>query len=498
MFDEILAVIGLTKRFPGVLAVDNVDFNLFKGEIHGLVGENGAGKSTFVKMLNGSYHPDEGEILINGKAVKFNSPRDAAQKGIGMVHQELILFPHLSIAENICIPMLMLKNVKRINWNDLYRISLNLLKKLGVRYDVKGSVNKLSIAQQQIINIAQALALNCKLLILDEPTAALSRGDVEKLFKVMKKIKKQGVTIIFISHRLHEVLEIADRVTVLRDAREVGTFHIGNLTEDKIAELIVGQPIRGKYPKILDLPTKEELLTLKDLSFKNKLFNISFSLKKGEVIGIVGALGAGKTELAMALFGACRDKPSGEIYLENKKISIRSPEDAINKGIALVSEDRRGVGLILNQGIRFNISLPTLRNINRMGFVKREIEERTAQEYVKKLKIKCTSIEQIVENLSGGNQQKVVFARGLAVNAKLIIMDEPTKGIDIGAKIEIYELINDLVRRGIGVLLLSSEVPEVCGMADRILVLYRGKLIKEFTYDKSNEFEVQRLVLSGR
>ena len=495
---KVLEAKSLTKRFPGVLAVDNVNFDLFKGEIHGLVGENGAGKSTFVKMLDGSYRPDEGKIILNGQEIKLNSPQEAAQKGIGMVYQELMLLPHLSVAENICLLMLILKNVKIINWDNLYKISSNFLKELGVKYNVKESINKLSIAKQQIVSIARALASNCKVLILDEPTSALSQGEIENLFKVIKKLKIQGVSIIFISHKLGEVLEIADRVTILRDSQKVGTFYIGDLTEDKITELIIGRSIREKYPKILNIPAEEELLKLKNLSLKDKLFNISFSLKKGEILGIVGALGAGKSELAMTLFGAYREKASGEIYLGNKKVSIQSPKDAINERIALVSEDRRSAGLILNQGIRFNISLPILRNINRMGFVKIEIEKKTAQEYIKKLKIKCTSMEQLVENLSGGNQQKVVLAKWLATNAKLVIMDEPTRGIDVGVKVEIYKLINELAQIGIGIILLSSEVPEICGMSDRIIVLYQGKIVKEVAYDQLNELEIQRLVLSGR
>ena len=495
---KVLEAKNLTKRFPGVLAVDNVNFDLFKGEIHGLVGENGAGKSTFVKMLDGSYRPDEGKIILNGQEIKLNSPREAAQKGIGMVYQELMLLPNLSVAENVCLSMIILKNMKKINWGNLYKISSNFLENLGVKYDVKKPINKLSIAEQQIVSIARALASNCKILIFDEPTSALSQGDIDNLFKVMKKLKTQGVSIIFISHKLSEVLEIADRITILRDSQKVGTFYIRDLTEDKIVELIIGRSIGEKYPKILNISAEEELLKLKNLSLKDKFFNISFSLKKGEVLGIVGALGAGKSELALTLFGEYRKTASGEIYFGSKKVSTQSPKDAINKKIALVTEDRRGVGLIINKGVRFNISLPVLRNINRMGFVKIEIEKKTVQEYVKKLKIQCTSIEQIVENLSGGNQQKVVIAKWFVANAKLVIMDEPTRGIDVGAKVEIYKLINELAQRGIGIILLSSEVPEICGMSDRVMVLYRGKIIKEVAYNQVNESEIQRLVLSGR
>jgi ABC-type sugar transport system ATPase subunit len=496
---NILKTKGLTKRFPGVLAVDHVDFELSKGEIHGLVGENGAGKSTFVKMLNGSYHPDEGEIIINDKLIQMKSPQDAVKRGIGMVHQELMLLPHLNVAENICISWLILNNKKRIYWKELYNIADNQLKKLGVHYNLTEIVSKMSIAQQQIISIARALTSNCNILILDEPTSALPQEDVDNLFSVLNKLKKQNVSSIFISHRLREVLEIADRVTVLRDSKKVGTFHIGSLSETKIAELIVGKPVKNKFPKLLNNKIRNQvILRTENLKLGDKLDDISIVVKKSEVLGIIGALGAGKTELALTLFGAYRNSPEGDIIFEGKKIKISSPDDAINKGIALIPEDRRGLGLILNQGVRFNISLPILRVINRLLFVKREEERNITRDFIKKLNIKCTSMEQITENLSGGNQQKIVLAKWLAAQAKLVIMDEPTRGIDIGAKVEIYNLINELCQKGIGVILLSSEVQEVCGMSDQIIVLYRGKIVKKVAYKDANEFEIQRLVLSGR
>lgn len=495
---KVLEAKSLTKRFPGVLAVDNVNFDLLKGEIHGLVGENGAGKSTFVKMLDGSYRPDEGKVILNGQEIKLNSPQEANQKGIGMVYQELMLLPHLSVAENICLPWLILEKKKRIDWKELYDIASKQLKKLGIDYNVREKVSNLTVAQQQIVSIARTLASNCQLLILDEPTSALSTKDVNNLFQVMKKLKKQGVAIIFISHRLEEVLEIADRLTVLRDSRKIGTFHIGDLTEDKIAELIVGRPVRDKYPKSNITASDEELLRLENIKVKDKLFNISLYLRKGEILGIVGALGAGKTELALILFGAYKIRSEGKIFFENKKLLVKSPENAIKKGIALVPEDRRGSGLILNNGVRFNISLPILGKINKLGFIKTKKEKNIIKDFIKKLKINCTSMEQIVETLSGGNQQKVVLSKCLAAQAKLVIMDEPTRGIDVGAKVEIYKLINELAQKGVSVILLSSEVPEICGMSDRIIVLYRGKIVKEVNHDQTNELEIQRLVLSGR
>jgi len=327
---------------------------------------------------------------------------------------------------------------------------------------------------------------------------ALSKEDVNHLFQVMKKLKKQNVAIIFISHRLEEVLEIADRLTVLRDSRKVGTYHIGDLTEDKIAELIVGRPVKDKFPKIYIATSDKELLRLDNINVKDKLFNISLNLKKGEILGIVGALGAGKTELALTLFGAYKFSAEGEIFLENKKVSIKSPVNAIKRGIALVPEDRRGLGLILNNGIRFNISLPILRNINKYGFIKSKKENEITKKFIGKLKIRCTSMEQRVDDLSGGNQQKVVLSKWLAAQSKLVIMDEPTRGIDVGAKVEIYKLVGELSKQGVSIIFLSSEVPEICGMSDRVIVLYHGKIVKEVNHDQINEFEIQRLVLSGR
>jgi len=495
---KILSTKSLTKKFPGVLAVDNVNFDLLKGEIHGLVGENGAGKSTFVKMLGGSYRPDGGKIILNDKEIKLNSPQETTKNGIGMVYQELMLLPHLSVAENICLPRLILEEKKKINWKELFNIASKQLKKLGIDYNVREKVSNLTVAQKQIVSIARALASNCQLLILDEPTSALPKEDVNHLFQVMKKLKKQNVAIIFISHRLEEVLEIADRLTVLRDSRKVGTYHIGDLTEDKIAELIVGRPVKDKFPKIYIATSDKELLRLDNINVKDKLFNISLNLKKGEILGIVGALGAGKTELALTLFGAYKFSAEGEIFLENKKVSIKSPVNAIKRGIALVPEDRRGLGLILNNGIRFNISLPILRNINKYGFIKSKKENEITKKFIGKLKIRCTSMEQRVDDLSGGNQQKVVLSKWLAAQSKLVIMDEPTRGIDVGAKVEIYKLVGELSKQGVSIIFLSSEVPEICGMSDRVIVLYHGKIVKEVNHDQINEFEIQRLVLSGR
>lgn len=498
----ILETKNLTKAFPGVLAVDHVNFNLFEGEVHSIIGENGAGKSTFVNMINGSLPPDEGAIFLDGKIVRLSSPQEAGKKGIGMVHQELLLLPSLSIAENICLEMLVKKNIKIINWNKIYEISSNILEKLGIKYNLYEPLRNLSTAEQQIVCIARALVSDCRVLILDEPTSALALKDIENLFEVIEKVKTQGVSIIFISHKLDEILKISDRITILRDSRKIETFNRGVLTEEKIIELMVGKAIEQKYPKTKkNREHKKEILKVKNLNIKNKLSNISFSANKGEILGIVGSLGAGKSELANSLFGSYnKEEVTAEIFMENKKVYIHSPKDAINKGIALVTEDRRGEGLIISKGIRFNISLPIIRNISCYGgFVKLVTETDIAQQYCNKLSIKCTSVEQITKNLSGGNQQKVVLAKWLAANTNVLIMDEPTRGIDVGAKIEIYKLMNELSHSGVSIILFSSEIQEICEISDRIIVMFRGKFIKEFLNDHYlDKNEVQRLVLSGR
>ena len=499
MASEVLVSKDLTKIFPGVIAVNKINFNLLEGEIHGLVGENGAGKSTFVRLLDGSHTISEGKILLEGKEVNFHSPQIASKHGIGMVYQELMLLPHQSIAENICISKLITNNKKIVNWKEVNEIAYNKLKELGFEFDVKVKVKNLSVANQQIVAIARALVSNCKLLILDEPTSALSLKDVETLFSTMRRLKKHGVAMIFISHRLEEVLAISDRVTVFRDGEKVGTYHIGELSEDRIAELIIGRKIKEKYPKV-STQTLDNILQVKNLNIEDKINNVSFEVKRGEILGLVGSMGAGKTEIAKFLFGAYTEKEVfGDVYIENKKVLKHSPAQSIKLGISLITEDRRNEGLILNQCVRFNCSISILRNISKYGFVDNKEDRRIAEDSVEKLNIKCTSIEQKTEYLSGGNQQKVVLAKWLATKMKVVIFDEPTKGIDVGAKIEIYKIINTLVEKGVGILVLSSEVPEICGIADRVLVLFRGKIIhEELRSDIGFDNDIiQKYVLTG-
>jgi len=445
-------------------------------------------------MLDGSLKPDEGEIFIHGKSVNLESPKAAMLQGITMIPQELDLLPHLSIAENIMFYQLSV-GYKQVSWKQLIETASQKLEELGEPFNVKQRVGKLSIAQQQIVAIAKALVSDARIIILDEPTSALGGQDIERFFTVLRKLKNQGISMIFISHRLNEVLEVADCLTVLRDGCNLGTYQKGALTEARLSELIVGRPVSDKYPRV-ECKQGGEVLRVENLSIGGKLHKVSFVLKEGEVLGIVGALGAGKSELALALFGGIPVVVNGEVLLKGEKISLSCPAKAIAKGFALVPEDRRRMGLIFNKSIRFNITLSSLKWLSRSGFVIGKLEREISTRLVYDLGIKCRDIEQIVEYLSGGNQQKVVIAKGLVARSRVIILDEPTRGIDVGAKVEIYNLINKLKRQGVGVLLLSSDVNELCGVADRILVLIQGRVVREFSRAEASEREIQQLVLS--
>lgn len=500
MLTGALMLRGISKRFSGIAALDNVDLELRPGEIHGLLGENGAGKSTLMKVLYGALPPDEGEILVDGHAVEFGSPEAARQRGIAMVYQELNLLPHLSVAENIFISALPHTRMGTVDWRKLNIIAREALVRLGLEAseaDVRQRVGDLSVAQQQIVAIARALSANCRVMILDEPTSALPQRDVDNLFRVMKTLKSQNVSVVFISHRLKEVMEITDRITVLRNGRVVGILDTPEADEDMLACMIAGRSISEKFPKRQSKPTGM-LLELRDVTVKNRLESISFGIQKGEILGIVGLLGAGKTEIAHAIFGVYGHDPaivSGDIIMDGKALRVNSPSEAIDYGIGLVPENRSASGLVLNQDIRFNVSLPSLRSLSKRGFVDLKEETHIVTGLVERLGIRCVSSAQLVRSLSGGNQQKVVLAKWLANKAKLIILDEPTRGIDVGAKVGVYNLMNDLVSRGLAILLLSSEVPEVYGMADRILVLNRGRIIHELRREETTEQELQRLVM---
>ncbi|MVX67107.1 multiple monosaccharide ABC transporter ATP-binding protein [Clostridium chromiireducens] len=500
--DIILEMINITKTFPGVKALDNVNLRVQSGEIHSLCGENGAGKSTLMKVLSGIYpHGSyEGAILYNGKACKYKGIKDSEADGIVIIHQELALSPYLSIGENIFIGN-ELASHGVIDWQEVRIRTKELLKKVGLDEDPDTIVNTLGVGKQQLIEIAKALSKNVKLLILDEPTASLNEDDSENLLKLMLELKSQGITCILISHKLNEVSRVCDSITVLRDGATIETLDAsgGQISEDRIVKGMVGRELTDRYPKrtpkIGDVmfEIKDWNVYHPDYPDRKMVDNVNIKVRKGEVLGIAGLMGAGRTELAMSIFGRTYgQKISGSILKEGKEIHLKTVKDAINAGIAYVTEDRKEAGLNLIDDIRHNISIASLGKISNNGVINEQVEILAAEEFRKSMKIKTPSILQLTGNLSGGNQQKVVLSRWVYAEPDLLILDEPTRGIDVGAKYEIYTIINDLVAQGKAVIVISSELPEVLGLSDRIYVMNEGKIIGEL--DKENA--TQEVIMS--
>jgi len=489
----VLQVVGLDKSYPGVHALDHVDFELEKMEIHALLGENGAGKSTFMKILDGLISKDGGNIFIDGIDVNINNPNHARQLGIGMVYQELSLIPNLTVAENIFLGRWLKKKVfKTLDWRQIYAKSKEVISNLGVDINLKERVGNLGMSERQLIEIAKAISMNVKILLLDEPTSALSDEEIERLFLVMKSLKKSGVSIIYVSHRLSEIPKICDRVTVLRDGRKVDTLKIEQSNEDTLVRLMVGREVGDRFPK--DAVEKgKEVLKVKNLTIYGRLHNLSFSLYQGEVLGIFGLMGAGRTEFARALFGIDQiDK--GEVIINGKNINISSPADAIKEGLGFLTEDRQN-GLLMRMTIPPNITLSSLRRFIKFGFLDYENERKIARNYIKYLDIHTPKIEQKIEFLSGGNQQKIALAKWLCSKSKILILDEPTRGIDVGAKTDVYRLINNLSKSGTSIILLSSELLEVINMSDRIIVMRDGLFVAEYGKGEASQEDLLRDVV---
>jgi ribose transport system ATP-binding protein len=490
---SVLSVKGLDKSYPGVHALDNVDFDLNKKEIHALLGENGAGKSTFMKILDGSVIKDDGRIFIEGHTVNISSSHEARQLGIGMVYQELSLIPNLTVAENIFLGRWPRRKITgSIDWPLIYSQSKKALNILGVSIDIKESIKNLGMGERQLIEIARAISMNVKILLLDEPTSALSDDEREQLFKMLRDLKKAGVSIIYVSHRLSEVPQICDRVTVLRDGKKIGTMPVKEANENTLIKMMVGRNLGEKFPKV-KVEKGKEILRIRNLSTNGKLKNLNLKLHESEVLGIFGIMGAGRTEFARALFGV--DKiDNGEVLINGRKVKISSPEVAIDLGIGYMTEDRQS-GLLMRMAIPYNITLSSLKRFNKMGFIKHSDEKKTAANYVKELGISTPRLEQRVEFLSGGNQQKVALAKWLCSQSKILILDEPTRGIDVGAKIEVYRLINDLSKCGVGIILLSSELPEILNMSDHILVMSDGSFVGEFKGEEASQEDLLKCVV---
>lgn len=470
--DIILSLKNIIKNYPGVKALNNVSMDLRRGEIHALVGENGAGKSTLIKICSGAIEPDGGEIMVDGQEYKSLTPRLSKESGIGVIYQELSLVDTLSVAENIFMGI-KLKEGLFVDRDAMNREAEKIFQRLKVSLDPNIEVKNISVGYQQIVAIAKAIALNAKILIMDEPSAPLTDHEVEAMFEIVDTLKKNGVSIIYISHRLPEIFRLSDRVTVLRDGEKVATLDTEKTNTEELVRLMVGREMNEIYPKHGGEKSNEVLVDIQHVS-GNGLKDISLAVRKGEIYGLAGLIGAGRTELAEMLFGVEKIE-EGEIFFKGKRYIPKSPLTAIHSGIALMTEDRKRLGLILGASIRENASLAILKNISKAGLVSRYKEKRIVRQYVESIRIKTPSIEQPVRNLSGGNQQKVVLAKWMAADPDLIIFDEPTRGIDVGAKREIYNLMNDLIQNGKTIIMISSEMEELMGMADRIAILYEGK-----------------------
>ncbi|MDQ3634880.1 MAG: xylose ABC transporter ATP-binding protein [Acidobacteriota bacterium] len=486
--NPILEMKNITKEFPGVKALDDVNLDLFEGEFHSLVGENGAGKSTLMKVLSGvyPYGTYEGEIRVNGEEKRFTTIREAEVAGIAIIFQELSLVKELTVGENIFLGREPAK-FGIINWTEIYQKSSKLLKELNLKINPKTEVGSLGIGQQQLVEIAKALSQNAKILVLDEPTAALTESEVEILFEIVRDLKKRGVGMIYISHKLDEVFAMSDRITVLRDGQTVATENALALDKDKVISLMVGRDVGDIFPESTHdfgevvLEAKNISAFDPDVSTKKLVDDVSFEVREGEVLGIAGLMGAGRSELLSAIFGAWRGNHSGEVLVDGKSVSINSPGDAIKNGIGFVTEDRKRYGLILDQTIMDNSTLAGLKQISGKFLINRSKEVVATKDAMETLNVKANSPMTVTGTLSGGNQQKVVLGKWLLTKPKVLFLDEPTRGIDVGAKQEIYAEINELAKQGLAIVMVSSELPEVLGLSDRILVLHEGHLTGEFS-----------------
>jgi ribose transport system ATP-binding protein len=494
MEQPLLEMQGVSKRFPGVLALDEAELDVQRGEVLALVGENGAGKSTMMKILSGVHQADAGQILMVGEEVVPRDPEFARDElGISIIYQEFNLAPNLSVAENIFLGRLPTSR-GILRYNQLYRQAREFLDLLGCDLDPRSPVVHLTVAQQQMVEIAKAISYQARLLIMDEPTAALTTRETETLFDVTRGLRDNGVGTIFITHRLEEIFEIADRVTVMRDGKTVGTRAISDVGRTDVVRMMVGRDLSEMYA-VKETEIGEPLLEVERLATPGFLEDISFTLCQGEIVGLFGLLGSGRTELARALFGIDQ-RAEGQVRLVGAEVSLRSPAEATRAGLGYVPEDRKLHGLVLPMSVRENVTLVVLRELTRATLVKRHTERQLTDRYIKNLGIRTPSREQRVNNLSGGNQQKVVVAKWLASDPRVLILDEPTRGIDVGAKVEVHNIVAELAEQGVGILLISSDLPEVLAMSDRILVMHEGRLTGTFSRDEATE-ELVMLAATG-
>lgn len=489
MAEPILQMKKISKTFPGVIALKSVDFNLLKGEVHALVGENGAGKSTLIKILSGAIPKSSGEIFINREPVEIINPLQAQTLGIAAIYQELMLAPTLSAAENILLGRFPKRWKIFIDKKKLFTTARQLTTMLGLKLDINLPLQLLTIAQQQMIEVAKALSLKAQIIVMDEPSAVLTPHELDKLFQVIVQLKQEGVSFIYISHRLDEIFRIADRVTVLKDGELQGTQLISEITPSQIINMMVGREIKTTDAKQEAKLDRKVMLEVKDLQSEHVKEPLNLRLYQGEILGIAGLVGAGRSELARAIFGADK-KLSGQIFIDGKSVTIHSPIDAVQLGLGLVPEDRKSQGILSDMSVTENITVTNLKKLTKAGFIKKRTERDTANDLAERLKIRLSSIQQNINSLSGGNQQKVILARWLDSNARIIIFDEPTRGIDVAAKAQIHQLMRELIQQGASVIMISSELPEILEMSDRILIMHEGKITGELKRAEATEEKI--------
>jgi len=492
----ILEMKGMKKYFYGVKALDGVDFKIRNGEVHALIGENGAGKSTLVKILAGVHQPTAGNIIFNDKPVQFPSPQVSQQAGISAIHQEATMFLELSIAENIFMGHhIRNKSNRLLSWKEMKSKTQKLLDKLELDIHPDTKVKNLSVAQRHMVEVAKALSLNAKIVIMDEPTSALTLKEVEYLYKIIKKLKSEGKAIIFISHKFEEVFEIADYFTVLRDGKYIGEGRMADVTIDKIIQMVIGRSLEQMYPK-LEAEQGDIILKVENLTKIGLFKNVSFELHKGEILGFFGLVGAGRSEVMQTIFGI-DSKTSGDVFINGEKVNIANPSDAMNHGLAYLPEDRQIQGAILAMNVRENITLPIIDRISRHIFLDRNREFEITDKYGKHIEIKASGWEQLVEDLSGGNQQKVVLAKWIATKPRILIMDEPTKGIDVATKATVHNFISELAKNGVAIILISSELPEILGMSNNVIVMHEGVITAKFTREEANSEKIIKAAIGS-
>ncbi len=494
--DVLLEFRKISKAFAGVQALKDVSFKIKKGEVHALIGENGAGKSTLMKILAGAYLKDEGEIFIEGNPANIRTPKDAEGLGVTVIYQEFNLVPMLTVGENIFLGRIPRKfKSGLIDWKQVKEKAVAILKDMEVEIGANTLVGQLGVAQQQMVEIAKAISVKSKIVVMDEPTSALTDVETEKLFNVIRKLKSQGVAVIYISHRLEEIFDIADTVTVLRDGQYIDTQPVAEINKERLIEMMVGRPLSQQYPK-KDHSIGEEILKVENLSRGSAVRNVSFCVRKGEILGISGLMGSGRTEMIRLIFGADK-KDKGTISIRNQEVNIKSPKDAIKAGIGLVPEDRKYQGLVLELSVKDNALMANLRRVKKRFFLSRKLEEKVSEQYIKDLSIKTPGHKQIVKNLSGGNQQKVVLAKWLNCNLDIIIFDEPTRGIDVNAKMGIYQIIMQLAAQHKAIIVISSELPEILGISDRILVMSEGEIKGQMLANEATQEKIMACAIGG-